>query len=249
MKIETAGPFVDVVVYPLAKGKCDRQERISARKCSSDLRQKANDRTAAAKLKRLIACNFKPQDLVVTLTYDDKTLPNTAELAREQYFKPFIKRFRRELRKAQGVEIRYIYVIEGLHGDKRLHHHMIVPDYPDIRAIIRDQWPHGYSDFERIGARGYEEWARYLTKEPRKTGRRYVGDRMWTPSIGLTKPEVVTYEVPDQYKYEPPPGVVITNNESWQTQWWCCQYVSFYTTEVHGGDEEDDKNGKVDDSE
>lgn len=220
---------MDIVVYPLAKNRSNKNERIAARQCSSDLRQKANDRSAMAKLKRLIACNFAPRDLVATLTYDEQTLPKTPEEARDQCLKPFIKRIRGELRKHPGVEMRYIYVIEGLHGDKRLHHHMIVPDFPGIRELIRQQWGYGYIDFERIAARGYEEWARYLTKEPRKTGRRYVGDRMWTPSIGLTKPEVVTYEVPDQYRYEPPPGVVITNNESWQTQWWCCQYVSYYT--------------------
>lgn len=234
--MEKAGPFVDVVVYPMSKGVRDRQARKTARRCASELRQKANDRTAAARLKRLIACNFSPHDLVATLTYDDRWLPKTPEQARDQYLKPCIKHLRQILRKTQQAEITYIYVIEGLHGDKRLHHHMIIPDLPDIRQVVREQWSYGYVDFERIAARGYEEWARYLTKEPRKTGRRYVGDRMWTPSIGLKQPEVTTYEVPDQYRYEPPPGAIITNNEDWQTQWWCCQYVSYYTTNVQRGD-------------
>lgn len=224
---------MDVVVYPIAKGRENRRERGAARSCASDLRQKVNDRTAAARLKRLIACNFSPQDWVITLTYCDQVLPRTPEQARDQYLKPFIKRLREALRDIPGAEVKYIYVIEGLHGDKRLHHHMIVPDLPGLREIVRREWQLGYWDFERISFRGYDEWARYLTKEPRKTGRRYVGERMWTPSIGLKKPEVEVYEVPDGYRYEPPPGVVITNNEDWQTEWWQCQYISYFEPEYY----------------
>lgn len=244
VRIEKAGPYVDVVVYPLAKGRGDRSERTAARKCSSDLRQKANDRSAQARLKRLIACNFSPQDWVLTLTYNDQWLPQTPEQARDRYLKPFIKRLRREL-SYQDAAVKYIYVIEGLHGDKRLHHHIIIPDHPELRAIVQDQWTFGYSNFERIAARGYDGWARYLTKEPRKTGRRYVGERMWTPSLGLKQPEVVTYEVPDKYKYEPPPGVVVTDNEHWQTTWWSCQYVSYYEPTTAREDEANDGNDKT----
>lgn len=229
---------MDVVVYPIAKGRCDRDERAAARRCSSDLRQKANDRTAMAKLKRLIACNFKTQDYVLTLTYNERMLPRTPEQARDIYLKPFIKRLRKELRDCSGDEVKYIYVIEGLHGDKRLHHHMIIPDHPEIKRIVEQEWTHGFFNFERISSRGYDGWARYLTKEPRKTGRRYVGDRMWTPSIGLNKPKVETYEMPDSYRYEPPPGVFILDNENWQTTWWSCQYVSYYDPNI----KEDDHN-------
>lgn len=231
---------MDVVVYPVAKGRGDREERAAARRCSSDLRQKANDRTAMAKLKRLIACNFGAQDYVLTLTYNDQMLPRTPEQARDLYLKPFVKRLRKELRDCSGTEVRYIYVIEGLHGDKRLHHHMIVPDHPEIKRIVEEQWTNGYFNFERICARGYDGWARYLTKEPRKTGRRYVGDRMWTPSIGLKKPMVETYEMPDSYRYEPPPGVFILDNENWQTTWWSCQYVSYYDPSIK---EDEDNQG------
>lgn len=224
---------MDVVVYPIAKGRTNKRERGAARRCASDLRQKANDRTAMMRLKRLIACNFTPQDWVVTLTYSDKTLPATPEQARDQHLKPFIKRLRLALRNVPGAEVKYIYVIEGLHGDKRLHHHIIMPELPDLRDTLQQTWTAGYYGMERIGSRGYDVWARYLTKEPRKTGRRYVGERMWTPSVGLKKPEVETYEVPDGYRYQPPPGVIITNNEDWQTEWWCCQYVSYIEPE-HG---------------
>lgn len=228
VRIEEAGPYVDVVVYPISKGRSDRRERGAARSCTSDLRQKLNNKTAASKFRRLIATNFKPSDYVVSLTYSDALLPQTPEKARDGYLKPCINRLRHVFRDLGEDPLKYMYVTEGLHGDKRLHHHMIVPDVPDIREIIRALWPYGHVGFERISSRGYDTWASYLTKEPRKTGRRRVGDRMWTPSLGLKKPEVVTYEVADDFRYEPPAGVVITHNEDWQTEWFFCQYVSYY---------------------
>lgn len=218
---------MDVIVYPLAKGRTDRRERGAVRSCATDLRQRMNNRTALARLKRLLACNFQTEDDVVTLTYDTEHLPRSPEYARDNLLQPFIRRLRKAFQALPGTEFKYIYVIEGLHGDKRLHHHMIIPSIPGGRELVKEEWKYGYTEFNRIREKGYEGWARYLTKEPRKTGRRYVGDRMWTPSLGLKKPELEVYEVPDSYYYEPPPGSIITNNEDWQTEWFQCQYISY----------------------
>lgn len=222
---------MDVIVYPISKGRPDRLERGVAARCTSDLRQKMNDRTAAHKFRRLIAANFRPADYVVTLTYSDETLPATPEQARDRSLKPCIGKIRREFRELGEDPLRYMYVTEGLHGDQRLHHHIIIPNIPDIKEIVKRYWTYGHVGFEKISSRGYEVWASYLTKEPRKTGRRHVGDRAWTPSLGLKKPEIITYEVADDYKYEPPPGVVITHNEDVQTEWFRCQYVSYFKPE------------------
>lgn len=218
---------MDVIVYPISKGRLDKIERTSATQCTSDLRQKMNDRTSAQKFRRLIAANFSPRDYVVTLTYSDNFLPSTPEAARDRYLKPFIRKLRADLRE-NGMDLKYMYVTEGLHGDKRLHHHIIVPDYPDLKKIIRQRWAEGHVDYERISSRGYDVWAGYLTKEPRKTGRRRVGDRMWTPSLNLTKPTVIAYEVDDDFRFEPPAGAIVKHNEDWQTEWFCCQYLSYY---------------------
>lgn len=222
-----AGPYVDVIVHPLSKGRIARCERMAAVKCTSDLQQKMNDRSAAYKFRRLIACNFSPADYVVTLTFSDKTLPATPELARDRYLKPFIRNIRAD-QKSIGLDLKYMYVTEGLHGDKRLHHHIIVPSSGGIREAIKEHWPHGHVGFERISSKGYDAWAGYLTKEPRKTGRRRVGDRMWTPSLNLIKPTVTTFDVEDDYRYEPPAGVVIKNNENITNEWFSCQYVSYF---------------------
>lgn len=228
LKIEIAGPYVDVIVYPISKGRENPAERKRAGRCSSELRQKANDRTSIAKFRRLMAQNFSPRDLVVTLTYSDAALPATPERARDKHLKPFIKKLRDVFREADR-ELKYMYVTEGLHGDHRLHHHIIVPDLPDLRPIVRNLWAANGTnvDFEPIWSRGYDIWAGYLTKEPRKTGRHRAGARMWTPSRNLLKPEVITETVADDYIYEPPSGVVIDLNETIQTEWWTCQYISY----------------------
>ena len=164
----------------------------------------------------------------MTLTYSDPALPATPELARDRKLKPFIRKVRADLREL-GLELKYMYVTEGMHGDKRLHHHIILPAAAEVKDIVRKHWsPNGHIDFERISSRGYDAWASYLTKEPRKTGRRHVGARMWTPSLNLEKPKVTTYEVEDSFRFEPPVGVVIRHNEDWQTEWFCCQYLSYY---------------------
>lgn len=227
VRIEEAGPYVDVIVYPISKGRLDRMERTSATRCTSDLRQKMNDRTAAQKFRRLIAANFLPNDFVVTLTYSDDALPPTPELARDRCLKPFIRKLRADLREV-GTELKYMYVTEGLHGDKRLHHHIVLSNTQLLKKCVRKNWKQGHVGFEKISSRGYDVWGSYLTKEPRKTGRRRVGDRMWTPSLNLTKPTVTTYEVEDDFRYEPPAGVVIRHNEDWQTEWFCCQYLSYF---------------------
>lgn len=221
---------MDVAVYPISKCRLDRMERASAVRCTSDLRQKINDRTAAQKFRRLLVANFLPSDFVVTLTYSGEALPATPEQARDRCLKPFIRKLRADLRKV-GTELKYMYVTEGLHGDKRLHHHIILPYTQFLKEIVGKHWKLGYIGYERISSRGYDLWGSYLTKEPRKTGRRRVGDRMWTPSLNLIKPTVTTYEVEDDFRFEPPAGVVVRHNEDWQTEWFCCQYLSYYKPE------------------
>lgn len=229
VKIEISGCYVQVLIHPIARGRPDQLERVAASRCTSDLRQKMNDRTSAQKFRNLIAANFLPGDVVVALTYSDDALPATPELARDRYLKPFLRRLRSKL-KPQGEKFDYMYVTEGLHGDHRLHHHIILHAAPGLEKLVRNMWLRNGQNvsFETIASRGYDVWARYLTKEPRKTGRRYPGSRMWTSSIGLKKPIVITYTVEDDsYQYEPPAGVVIEYNHPITTEWFTCQYVSY----------------------
>jgi len=215
------------VIYPISASRQDDQPRGSAENPTGDFRQRVNDRKAAQKFKRLIACNFSPGDKVATLTYRDDTLPSTADEARTRRIRPFMGKLRKACRELCNGPLRYFYVTEGRHGDHRLHHHMIVANDPVLLDQIEHLWKYGFVSFESIVSRGYDNWARYLTKEPRKTGRQRVGDRAWTPSLGLKKPEAVTFDVQDDWEYELPPNVFVEHNDTAKNEWYCCRYISY----------------------
>ena len=59
----------------------------------------------------------------------------------------------------------------------------------------------------------YEDLASYLTKEPREWGHPQVGERTWTPSLGLCQPKAETERVPDYVTLSPPPGAVTLSRE------------------------------------
>ena len=59
----------------------------------------------------------------------------------------------------------------------------------------------------------YEDLASYLTKEPRGGGHPQVGERTWTPSLGLARTEPETETVPDYVTLTAPPEAVILQNE------------------------------------
>ena len=227
VRIEDTGRGADVIIYPIAAGRQDPRERGAARSCTSELRQKINDRNSMQKFRRVLLCNFSPGDWVVTLTYSDDSLPKRPEEAVKR-LKRFFKDLRKELQSRKS-EFRYVYVTEGLHGDTRLHHHLVIPNLQGILDLIRQLWSRNGDGigYDKLASRGYDAWARYLTKEPRKTGRRNVGDRMWTPSLGLKKPETIIYDVDDDYEFPLPPGVFVDRNETYQTEWFRCQYISW----------------------
>ena len=108
----------------------------------------------------------------------------------------------RESRKAFGRPYKYVYTTEGRHGDKRLHHHIILNHYPGETEVLRKLWPDGDINWEPVGKLGFVGLAKYLTKEPMQHGREYVGDRLWTPSRNLEKPRITVEKVPDNYRGE-----------------------------------------------
>ena len=59
----------------------------------------------------------------------------------------------------------------------------------------------------------YEDLASYLTKEPREWGHPQVGERTWTPSLGLARTEPETETVPDYVTLAAPPEAIILQNQ------------------------------------
>lgn len=181
---------------------------------SNPARESLNAKTSWQRLMLVLAANFRSSDLVVTLSYRDEDLPATREKA-DRRLDYFIRNLR-QLRKTNGQSLVYARITEGYHSGGRLHHHLIVNSTGEDFAAIRSLWIRDGDnvDFEQFGFDGAERWAKYLTKEPREKGRRYVGDRTWRTSRNVRKPQVKYELVSDESDLTPPPGSFVLERET-----------------------------------
>ncbi len=201
-RIITAGPLVVEAVYPAPHPRDSRAVRHGKKQLSSQAQQMMNLKYAYQKLELLIAANFGPKDLFVTLTYDDEHLPDSRQAALKQ-IKAFWKRLRK-VRQSQEEELRYIYVTEHKHGEGRWHHHCLLNATGSDFEQIRQVWGQGGVEFRAIRVdkeKHYETLARYLCKEQRDQ----LGLRLWTGSRNLCKPVRECFRVPDDTPLRMPP--------------------------------------------
>lgn len=157
----------------------------------------------------LLACNFEPTDLFVTLSYRDADLPKRRDEA-DRRLTAFIRALRK-VRKAAGQPMPYIRVTEDKHGDARIHHHMIINATGNDYEIIRRLWRKNGDnvDFELFGSKSYEDRAKYLAKEAIELGRRRIGERSWRASLRLKRPVITYMYVPETDALTPPPGFFV----------------------------------------
>ena len=112
-----AGRLVSELAYTVAYPHDPEHVRQEKRKMSTKARQRQNIKAACKALELLIAANFTARDLVLTLTYRNKDLPDSRKAAVGN-----LKKFFRDLRahrKARGQELKYIYVTESKHEKGR----------------------------------------------------------------------------------------------------------------------------------
>lgn len=205
-----AGRLVKVSLYSCPHPKDGEQARTAKSKCSTMARQAMNLKKAWEKLEMLLAANFNLGDIHIVLTYNDEHLPSCRDDA-VGLVKKFIVLLRKA-RKLKKQELKYVYVTEGVHGDKRLHHHMVLNGDMNDLELLCSLWAYGDVHIELIDDRGYTGLAKYLTKEPREHGGSN-GLRSWTPSKGLKKPQTESSFVPDDMGLTIPPGAIIIENE------------------------------------
>lgn len=221
------GRLVRQALWSAAYPSDSDKARAEKQRCTTMARQALNDRCSWEKLKMLLASNFDYNDLVVTLTYDDGHLPpNTVEA--RKIIKKFLGQLRAH-RRCRGEEFRYIYVTESVHGDGRIHHHLVVNGTGQDYELLRSLWIWGQNlEFSRVETWGYEELAKYLTKEPREYGRTYVGERMWAGSRNLRRPEVSPTEwVSENVRLEPPVNAHVLRSESFRNEWGSFSYLEY----------------------
>jgi len=205
-KIIVAGPLVLETIYPAPNPRDSVGVRQGKKALSSQAQQRMNLKYAYQKLELEIAANFGVKDLYATFTYDDKHLPwNRAEANKRM--QNFWRKLR-SARKAKGQELKYIYVTEHKHGDGRWHHHVLINATGDDYKLIQELWGQGSIDFVQIRVdrdKNYETLARYLCKEQREK----VGQRLWSGSRTLRKPEQECFRVPNDTPLLPPEGAMV----------------------------------------
>ena len=213
-KTIVAGSLWMAVQYTAIHGNNQTTRREMKSQISSPARESLNAKLSWQKLMLTLAANYKPTDLVVGLDYRPDALPVRREDANKR-LSNFIRALR-AYRKEKGQDLVYVRVTEGYHSGGRLHHHLIINATGDDYAIVRKLWAKNADtvDFEQFGQDGPERWGKYLTKEPREKGRRYVGDRTWSSSIGMKKPEVLYELVDSRDELQPPPGAFVVDRTS-----------------------------------
>lgn len=236
VKTVTAGRLVFSVCYTQALPTDEPRERAAKSKCSSLARQALNFRAAWQKLRLLLCSNFGRQDLWVTLGYDDEHLPPTRKAAKIQ-MQNFVDRYRAQRRKS-GDDLRYVYNTEELQedGTRRLHHHLVVNagraknDY----ELIRSLWICGGNiEIRKLGAHvlytdDFLELAQYMAKERNPESKVFaVGDKAWTSSRNLNKPEIESYLAEENMTITAPPGAHILDTDHKVNEYGSYDYIVY----------------------
>lgn len=201
--------------------------RAEKSKCMTAARQRMNLKHSCQKLELLLAGNFDSSGRFLTLTYDDAHLPADRRAASRR-LRTYLGHLR-DWCKARGKPLRYIYVTEGAHGDKRLHHHLVLSGVEDC-DVIHSLWANGYVESKPLDPSQFADLARYLTKEPRD-GIPQNGKRCWTPSLNLTRPETSSEIVDDDMTLVPPPGAVVLESDQMRNEFGEFVYLKYLLPE------------------
>lgn len=220
-----AGRLVWDITYTVPRPNASKQERKRIREVTEEQIQRTNANTAQRKLEMLMATNFDEGDLVLTVTYRDADLPGSADVTRKHLGKVFVQM--RAYRKARGLpDLKYIYVLEGRHGDHRPHAHIIINAAGGDLELMRSLWIWGDDiQLNYIRERGYDGWAGYLTKERREASLN--GKKQFVGSRNLARP-VTTYEwVDDGTTVDAPPGAQVLDEGGGRNEIASCRFVKY----------------------
>ncbi|WP_418690512.1 rolling circle replication-associated protein [Agathobaculum sp.] len=220
-----AGRLVWDITYTVPRPNASKQERKRIREVTEEQVARTNANTAQRKLEMLMATNFDDTDLVLTVTYRDADLPDSADVTRKHLGKVFAQM--RAYRKARGLpDLKYIYVLEGRHGDHRPHAHLIVNAAGGDLELMRSLWIWGDDiQLNYIRERGYDGWAGYLTKERREASLN--GKKQFVGSRNLDRP-VTTYAwVDDGTTVDAPPGAQVLDEGGGRNEIASCRFVKY----------------------
>lgn len=220
-----AGRLVWNITYTVPRPNANTAQRKRIREVTEEQIQRTNANTAQRKLEMLMATNFDDTDLVLTVTYRDADLPDSADVTRKHLGKVFSQM--RAYRKARDLpELKYIYILEGRHGDHRPHAHIIINAAGGDLELMRSLWIWGDDiQLNYIRERGYDGWAGYLTKERREASLN--GKKQFVGSRNLDRP-VITYAwVDDGTTVDAPPGAQVLDEGGGRNEIASCRFVKY----------------------
>nr|DAL30221.1 MAG TPA_asm: replication protein A [Caudoviricetes sp.] len=224
-KIIVAGSLVLESVYPAVNSRDRTGVRTGKHKISSEAQRRMNAIYSYQKLELLLAANFTEGDLVCTLTYDDRHLPESRKAAEGK-----LKYFRQKLsaaRKRRGETLIMFWNSEHRHGDGRWHHHCVINSTGNDYTEILNLWGQGEVEFTLLRVdreENYATLARYMAKEERER----VGQRSWSYTRNARKPEVETYLVPNDEKLKPPrTAIVFEDTGDVQTEYGHYRFIKY----------------------
>lgn len=117
------------------------------------------------------------------------TFANEHEPQRFKDVRRFWRSFLRRLKLHRGREFDYVYLVEGRHGDRRFHIHLVLQDSDFTAAEVAELWRFGHVSHEpllRHGKDTYRRISKYMNKEANDGVRIPVGARTWVSSKSLT---------------------------------------------------------------
>lgn len=175
------------------------------------------------KLKLLLAANFRRGDIVGCLTFDDEHLPATRKQVVNK-LKWFNTKAAAARRKA-GRDWVCFWSIEHRHGDGRWHIHIVcnatnAGDYAELAAL----WGQGHCEFAALRVdkrRNYETLARYMAKEAADK----VGQRSWSYTRNVRRPEEESFWVDEATTIRPPRGTVVFADMRARGEWAFIEYA------------------------
>ena len=220
-----AGRLVWDITYTVPRPNASKQERKRIREVTEEQVGRTNANTAQRKLEMLMATNCDGGDLVLTVTYRDGDVPDSADVTRKHLGKVFSQM--RAYRKARDLpELKYIYILEGRHGDHRPHAHIIINAAGGDLELMRSLWVWGDDiQLNYIRERGYDGWAGYLTQERREASLN--GKKQFVGSRNLDRP-VTTYAwVDDGTTVDAPPGAQVLDEGGGSNEIASCRFVKY----------------------
>lgn len=225
-KIIQAGALVLEAIYPRGSAHDSPRTRAGKRQLSSAAQQRMNRKHSYQKLELMLAANFRPGDLMITLTYDDAHLPakRTTAVNRLKIFRAALSASRRERRLGDMV---MIFNTEDAFGEGRFHHHLVVNNVGEDFEDLRRLWPWGENiEIRRLkldSEHSYESLARYLCKEARERP----GLRSWSYTRSCVHPEVESFPVPDDTPLQPPKGSLVYEDAREANEYGSWRFVKY----------------------